>query len=262
MDHLRGEDIHDLRQHILDKLIHLLVTHTEHILIHAPVVAHLIRTTRTSQFRITGEGCQHVSWHIDLWHHGDMTGSGIGHDLTSLSLRIITTIRCLVVDIRIGADDGTCALRTHRHKFRPFLDLDAPALIICEMPVEHIHIVHGQQVEELLHELDAEEMTRAVEMHATPREPRTVGDHYGIHDRTLTHGLTQCLDTIEHTSRRTTLNGDTTLTDSHHISLFLLDLRRDGEFDIAHLLGTLRYNRQLVPGHLLQILLQELGLAL
>ena len=130
------------------------------------------------------------------------------------------------------------------------------------MPVEHIHIVHGQQIEELLHELDAEEMTRAVEMHASPREPRTVGDHHGIHDRALAHGLTQRLDAIEHTCRRTTLDGDTTLADSHHIAFFLLNLRRDGEFDITHLLGTLRYNRQLVPRHLLQILLQELGLAL
>ena len=144
-----------------------------------------------------------MSWHIDLRHNGDMTGSNIGHNLTGLGLGIVATIRNLIVDIRVGTNDGTCALRTDSDELRPLLDFDAPALVVSEMPVEDIHIVHGQQVEELLHECDGEEMTRAVEVHTSPREPRTVRDHHGIHDRSLAYGLTQRLDAIKHPCCRT-----------------------------------------------------------
>ena len=44
------------------------------------------------------------------------------------------------------------------------------------MPVEDVHVVHGQEIEELLDKRDGEEMPRTVEVHASPTEPRSVGD--------------------------------------------------------------------------------------
>ena len=67
----------------------------------------------------------------------------------------------------------------HRDRNWPVLNFDAPALIVCQMPVEHIHIVHGQQVDVFLDESHWEEMTRAIEVHATIGETWCVGDDDG-----------------------------------------------------------------------------------
>ena len=176
MDDLRGEDIHNLREHILHKLIDLRIAHTEHILIDTPIVSHLIGATRAAQLWIAGEGSKHVAWHINLRYYGNMACCSISHNLTCLSLCVIATIGNLIVNVAVGTDNGTRAMRAHLHQFRPFLDLDAPTLIVGNMPMEDVHVMQGQQVDELLHELHREEMTGTVKVHASPRETWCIGD--------------------------------------------------------------------------------------
>ena len=185
MDHLGGENIHNLRQHILDELIDFRIAYTEHILIDTPIVPHLIGTACATQFRITRQSSQHVSGHIDLGDDGDMTLGSIADNLTGLSLGVETTVGDVVVKVGIGADDGARTLRTNLRKLRPFLNLDAPTLIVGEMPVENVHIMERQQVNELLHEVDGPEMAGAVEMHPSPGESRGVGDFDGRKDLTI-----------------------------------------------------------------------------
>ena len=96
---------------------------------------HLIRTARTSELRIRGEGRQHVAGHVYLRYDGDMSCSGIGHNVTYLFLRVIAAIRCLIVKVGIRADDRTATLGTYSDQLRPLFDLDAPTLIVGQMPV-------------------------------------------------------------------------------------------------------------------------------
>ena len=150
MNDLAGEQFHHLRQHILHELIDLGIADAEHILIHAPVVSHLIGTARTTELRIRGERRQHVSGHVYLRYDGDMPCCGVRHNVAYLLLCIVAAIRCLVVKVGIRADDRTATLGTYGDQLRPFLDFDAPALIISEVPVKHVHIMQRQQVDELL----------------------------------------------------------------------------------------------------------------
>ncbi len=51
-------------------------------------------------------------------------------------------------------------------QFRVFLYLDAPSLVIYEVPVEDIEFVHCQDVNIPFHELHIEEVPADIEVHA------------------------------------------------------------------------------------------------
>ena len=110
MDDLRWEDIHNLSQYTLYKLIDLRIAHAKYIGIHTPIVAYLIRATSTTQIRIASQSCQHVSRHIDFRDHGDMALLGISHNVASLFLGVETTMRCLIIEVGIGAKNGAGTL--------------------------------------------------------------------------------------------------------------------------------------------------------
>ena len=106
-----------------------------------------------------------------------MTGCSIGNNLTSVLLGVTTTIGDMIIKIGVSTDDGATSLRANSREFRPLLHLDAPTLIVGQVPMEHIHIMQCQQIDELLDEFNREEMARAVKMHATPREARRIGNN-------------------------------------------------------------------------------------
>ena len=152
----------------------------------------------------------------------------ITYNLTSLCLGVIAAIRLFVVNIRIGTDDGSCTLRTYTNKFRPFFNLYAPSLIVGDMPMEDVHIVHGQQVDELLYKRHRKEMTRTVKMHTTPGKTRGIGNHNGWQflKSSSPDRLAECLDTIEHACCRATLDGYRTLADCQQIAFLFRNFRR------------------------------------
>ena len=51
------------------------------------------------------------------------------------------------------------------------LDLDAPALVLGEMPVEAVLLVHRHHIEEFLYGLHGIEVAAAVELHSAPGDP-------------------------------------------------------------------------------------------
>ena len=61
---------------------------------------------------------------------------------------------------------------------------DAPALILCQMPVEDVHLVQGQDIYEFLHFPDAEEMSPAVQQGTPVREFRVDFDADAVQFRT------------------------------------------------------------------------------
>ena len=159
MDDLRWEDVHNLREHTFYKIVNLRIAHAEHIFIHAPIVAHLIRAASATQLGIAGQSSQHMAGHIDLGHNGDVALGSISHYVASLLLGVESAVRNAIIQVGIGAQ---CGARTHGadgSEFGESLDLYSPSLVVGKMPVESVHIVHGQQVDVLLYEIDREEMT-------------------------------------------------------------------------------------------------------
>src|SRR5207244_4905743 len=66
--------------------------------------------------------------------------------------------------------------RTDLGEPRILLDLDAPALVLGEVPVEHVELVQGEQVQVLENELLRHEVPAHVEVATAPSEERTVFD--------------------------------------------------------------------------------------
>src|SRR5205809_315663 len=56
------------------------------------------------------------------------------------------------------------------------LDLDAPPLVVGEVPVKAVQLMERQQIDELLHELPGHEVARRIKMSAAPGEPGDVLD--------------------------------------------------------------------------------------
>ena len=130
------------------------------------------------------------------------------------------------------------------------------------MPVKDVHVMKRQQVDELLDKRDGEEMTRAVEVHTAPREARCVGDSDCRENLTIDYRIckkrfTKRLDAVEDTSSTFACDGYAFLVNCQHIAFGPGDLRRQGEFDVIHLLLTLLNDGQRQTIQFLQINLQE-----
>ena len=195
---LGGEEVADLVEHVLDKLIGLGIAATEDVAVHAPVVAHLVGTAGAAQFGIGGKCCQHVAGHVYLGDDGDIAVGSILHDVAHLLLGIEATIAHVVVYIGVASHGGTAAPCAHLGQTGIFLDFDVPSLVFGEMPVEAVHVVQRQHINILLDKVGREEVARAVEVHAAIGEAGCVVDDHGgqshlfglgQHGQTLAQGL-------------------------------------------------------------------------
>ena len=106
MDIFRREDIHDLSQYILHKLNGLIISGTENIVRNTPLTPYFIRTSGTSQFRISSQGSLHVTGQVDFRNNGNVTFCCISNDFPGIFLSIEAAVRLSVVFAGIAADHG------------------------------------------------------------------------------------------------------------------------------------------------------------
>ena len=125
----RWEDVDDFREHILAKLVYLLVAEAEDVVIYAPVLAHLIRTARATQFWIAGECRLLVSGHIYFRYDGHMTLACIFHHFLCLLLSVVAAVRLSVIDLRVMTKSGLGAHAALGREFGIFLYLYSPPLV-------------------------------------------------------------------------------------------------------------------------------------
>ena len=64
----------------------------------------------------------------------------------------------------------TTTLGTNGGEQGVLLNLGTPSLVICKMPVEHIHLIDGHEINHLLHLFDGEKMTAHVKHETTVRK--------------------------------------------------------------------------------------------
>ena len=181
MDILRGEQLHHLGQYAFEEFESLLPSGAKHVVGHAPAAPHLVRTARAAQFGIGGQRRQHMARQVDFGNHRDTPVGGIFHHVADLVLRIETAVGRTVIGSPLLADHGGLADAAHGGQLRIALDLDAPALIVGQVPVQRIELVYGHHVDIPLHFVHREEVARHVEVHAPVCEPRRVGDLHAGH---------------------------------------------------------------------------------
>ena len=135
--------------------------------------------------------------------------------------------------------------------------------------MEHIHVMHSQQVDILLDKRHREKMARAVEVHTTPGESRGISNADSGQQHTaalrllfISQSLAERLDAIEHTCSRTTHNGDALLIDSQSIAFSFLHLGGKSKFNVSHLFIAFLTDGQQQARLFLKIRLQELSLLL
>ena len=164
----------DFTHYIFQELHGFIITDAEYVFKYAPTRTHFIWTTRTSHFWISGQCSKHVSRQVYFRNYCDVAFLCIFHDFFSLFLCIEAAIRCIVILLCVFSNYRATALRTYFRKFRIFFNLNTPALVFRQVPVESIHIVQCQQVYIFLYKLFWEEVTPYVEVHTAVTETRFV----------------------------------------------------------------------------------------
>jgi len=182
VDEWAGEESGDLDENILQELEGLLLARAEDVG-DGPVAARLDRErpARAGELGVGGQGRRGVAGHLDLGHDGDMARRGVSDDLADLVLGVepavgrglagllgLAGVPVLVLPVDPpGPDLGQPGI---------FLDLDAPALVVRQVPMEGVQLVRGQDVDPAQDELLGEEVAGAVEKGPPPGESRLVLD--------------------------------------------------------------------------------------
>ena len=204
VDVLAREEVHDLGEDVLQERERRLLGAVD-IVVHAPVRAHLERPGRARQLRVGGQRRLGVARHLDLGDDGHVALLRVRHDIPDLVLRIEAAVRLPVTHegIEVLGDLSLRTLRADLGELGVPLDLDAPPLVVREVPVEVADLVAGQQVDVALHEVRAEEVPRHVQVHAPVREAGCVGDVHRGHPHRVAAGpargkeLREGLDAVE-----------------------------------------------------------------
>ena len=107
---------------------------------------------------VGGDRGLRMTRHFDFGDDADESRARVLDDFAYVVLRVETAVRLAVVDVerRIAlglADERLRPPCAGGGETRVFLDLDPPALVVGEMPVEGVHFVQREQVDVLLDEL-------------------------------------------------------------------------------------------------------------
>ena len=164
-----------------------------------------------------------MAWHLDFGDDGYVARCGVGDHLTNLLLRIIIrSVRGVVVGGRVEAvaDEGLFAFRSPLREFGVAFDLDAPTLIVREMPMKSVELVGGQDIDIAFDLLDRKEVAHHVEVCAAIAEIRGIlnraaGDRVAVLHQELTKRLQGIIDA----SRRASLDANVARGDLHAVAL-------------------------------------------
>ena len=125
-------------------------------------------------------GCQqgaHVAGHVNLGDDGDVAAGGIGDEFADLLLRVkIRAVRRAVRIAAVAAAGGTRPDAALLGNLGILLNLDAPALIVGDVPVQDIHLVGRHGVDLRAEGLRTHKMAGVVEVGAAPGQAGSVAD--------------------------------------------------------------------------------------
>ncbi len=167
-----------LVEHIAEELESRLLR-AEQIRMHAPVRGHARRRSLGgAEPGIGDDGGGRVPWYIDLRDNGHAALARVCDDPAHHLLGIKSTVETRPARPRIdvGGRCGPCGNtpRPDAGQLRILLDLQAPPLVIGQMPLQHVELVQRHPVDEIHDELRRLVVPRGVEHQAAPGEARRV----------------------------------------------------------------------------------------
>ena len=109
-----------------------------------------------------------------------MTLGGVAHDFTDVVLRVEAAVRLAVVHafpvFVVASDEGFAAFGADLRQPGIFPDLDAPSLVVGQMPVEFIQFVKSHHIQQFLHFFFSREMTGNIQHQPSPTETGCISD--------------------------------------------------------------------------------------
>ena len=181
VDQLRGEQFDKLLENTLQQVENLIVTSAEHLVRDTPTRPNLIRTTRATQLGIGCQSRHHMTRQVDLGNDLNGICGCILNDLTNLILSVVATVRNTIISTPILANYRMLTHRANLGQLGEALDLDTPALIVREVPMQAVELMHRHNVDVALDLLNREEVARNVEVHTTIAKTRSVLDRKAGH---------------------------------------------------------------------------------
>ncbi len=134
--------------------------------------------------------------HVDFGNDRDVALSRVRDDPTHIILRIKAPIEARTTRSRIDVSSGSRprgdAPCSDFREAGVLLDLQAPSLVVREMPMQHIQLVERHPVDELHDELRRLKVTGRVEHQAAPGQPWTVADTLGRNRDSAGSGTSGC----------------------------------------------------------------------
>ncbi len=208
VDRRGGKERADLIQHVFVEADRVVVAGAEDVVLHAPRAARHARQVlaRAREFGIRRQRRAVMARQFDLGNDGDVAGLRVREHLADLVLRVEVRTVLDVVEFLLGLVAAVVARRFRAHgsvadELGVLLDFDAPALVLGEVPVEHVQLVLGHQVDDLENDVLAEEMAAVVDHHAAPAVARRVLDVHGGDARHVDIDVGQLLERFEGVER-------------------------------------------------------------
>ena len=177
------KDLGDMAEHAFQEVDGLVFSDVQNVGADTARNAHAVGFRRVAtQFGIGRHDRNHVAGHVDFRDDFDVAFLRVGHDFAQVVERVETAatifrvvvergfVGCVVALHRAGAD------RSDGRQFRIFGNLDSPALVVGQVPVESVEFIDGSHVDEFFHLFLVEEMTAHVEHKTSVGHQRFVGD--------------------------------------------------------------------------------------
>ena len=148
---LRREHLDDLAQHVLDERKGSVVAGAEHVVRYSPHFPNLVRAACTAIFRVCCKSCLHVAGKVNLRDYRYVALCCILNNLAALLLCVEErTVVFAVILGAVASDDSLIALCSDGSQLWVLLYLDAPTLVIGQVPVEAVEVVEREHVNEAL----------------------------------------------------------------------------------------------------------------
>src|SRR5699024_2923269 len=149
MDILAWEKLHHFTQHIFQEIKGVFTGTINAVIAGTPSGPYIfIFNLLASQFGISGNGCGRMARRFNLRDHGYKSLFGIVNDLFNLLLGIKSAGSVMIIIAAvIQANHRRISPGTDLSQFWILLDLNTPSLVASQMPVEPVHLIHGQQVD-------------------------------------------------------------------------------------------------------------------
>ena len=230
VDIVVGEHLGDVAEYAFQEVDGFVFSDIQNVLADAARNAHRIGFRRVAtQFGIGRHGCHHMTGHIDFGNDFDVAFLGVGDDFAQVVERVeaAATIFRVVVErsfvCRVVTRHRTTANRANSGQFRVFGNLDAPALVVGQVPVETVEFVNRSDIEQFFYLILVEEVAAHVEHKSAIRHqrfvpnfvrtqaPRFVCTQFFSINRRRQH-LPQCLKSIKKASEIAGTNRNTSHT--------------------------------------------------